>query len=161
MLKIQNFVIVLGMLFIMVACSEQQPKDEYKFIEYLKVEGTCYENHVKISANYSGSFVHWYNKTKDQHSRYGSVHHTEALTTEKLNEKIKNPYKYYPPFSVEFGVIPPDQFSKVEMKLNGISKHMPQRESEEGARYEATCILRVLERLDYLPSDQSNKKSGR
>ncbi len=55
MLKIQNLVIVLAMLFMMVACSEKQPKDEYEFIEYLKVEGTCYENHVNVSAAYSGS----------------------------------------------------------------------------------------------------------
>ncbi len=155
---IQNITIVLCTIFILSACSEEKPKDEYKLIEYLKVEGTCSENHVKESANYAGSLVHWYNVTEDRHYRYGSVQHTASLDPERIIEKVKNPYKYYPPFSIDFMNITPDNFSKEEVELKGISEHTPKGQSEEGARYEATCKLRVIERLDHLPSDKEQHK---
>lgn len=151
---ILNILVGFVTLLILSACSEEKPKDEYEFMEYLKVEGTCYENHVKESGHYSGSLVHWYNKTKAQHFRYGAVHHTVPLVPEKMIEEIKNPYKYYLPFSVSFQNIPQSQYSQSEMKLDGISEHTPKGESEEGKKYEAACMLSVTERLDYLPSVQ-------
>ncbi|MCT0204929.1 hypothetical protein KQ302_07435 [Synechococcus sp. CS-602] len=146
---------------VLQACSEEKPKDEYKFIEYLKVEGTCYENHVREAGGYSGDLVHWYNETKDQHSRYGSVHLSDFLVPEKMVEKIKNPYKYYLPFTVSFGGISQVKYSQSEMRLEGISEHTSKGESKEGMKCEATCTLSVTERLDYLPSLQSNDNDSK
>ena len=109
------------------------------------VEGICYENHVGEPGHYSGSFVHWYNKTTDQHLRYGSVHYTGAF--DDMTERLANPYKYYLPFTITFDDIPAAQYSQSEMELGGISEHL-----SSGASYEATCMLRVTERLDYLPA---------
>jgi hypothetical protein len=146
--------ICVGLTLIFLSCTQSSQKDEYKFIEYIKVEGTCYEDHVRQSAPYSGSFVHWYNKTEEKHRRYGGVIHTEYVTKEGIRQQIQRPYRYFPPLSVDLWNIPKEQFELSEMTLHGISKHTSEVDSEERVRYESTCRLKVTERLDHLPSIQ-------
>lgn len=130
------------MILFILSCTKEPPKDESEFIEFLKVQGLCFENHVQMTAEYEGSFVHWYNKKDDSHSRYGSVMHTTAV--EDIVEKIQNKNKYYPPFLITFWDIPPDKFSQSKMILNGISRHISNTESEEGPQYEAIRTENVV-----------------
>lgn len=149
--------IALGASIILAAvgCAEKTPKDEYRFIECVRVEGTCFENHVRQSAPYSGDFVHWQNVTKNQHARYGSVHHSVGDLGQLIAQQIREPHKYYPPYTVSFDDIPEEDFSKPEVTLRGPSEHLAKGDAEEGAQYEATCTLTVTERLDHNPSTRN------
>src|SRR6266508_1681456 len=98
---INRITIVVVLIVIGIACNNPK-KDEYKIIDKIEVEGTCFEDHVKQQANYKGSIVHWHNITKNIHSWYGSVHNWESMKSEKLFESINDPYKYNPPFTIEF-----------------------------------------------------------
>jgi len=133
-------------------CSQEEPKDDNKFVQHVSLKRSCYENHVKQPAQYSGSLVHWHNLTKNTHSYYGSVHHDEALSHENLMRTIERPYEYTPPFIVSFWEVPPSEFSKQELVLEGISEHVAKDGRSEGPQYKATCNLVAIERLDYLPS---------
>jgi len=78
-----------------IGCDEDRNKssNKYKLIEYVAVEGECWEDHVKQSAipqvKYQGELVHWENQTKKTHSRYGSVTNWETLNI--ILEEIENP----------------------------------------------------------------------
>jgi hypothetical protein len=141
--------ITLGLLVVALAVTacDQQPqrsKDKYKFVEFIRLEGVCFETHVRQDAQYRGELVHWHNLTKDQHMRYGSVHHWEELAA--TLQRIETPHKYFPPFTIEFSGLTAEQIAGDTLSLNGISQHL-----EPGPRYEATCRLNVVERLDHFP----------
>lgn len=156
---IQSIWVSLITALVLTACTEDKPEDEYEFIEYLKVEGTCYENHVKESGSYTGSLYHWHNITKDKHSRHGFVLDNASFDPETSFERVKNPYKYSVPFIVRFQGISQDKYSQSAMTLEGISKHTSTVESKDGRQYETTCMLSVTERLDNLPSAQTHENN--
>jgi hypothetical protein len=134
-----------------VGCSLGEPEDVHEFIEFVRVEGHCYEDHVRQSAPYNGSFVHHYNKTQDVHSRYGSVLHLEPTEElDYLSERHEQPHKYYPPMTVRFEDIPQQVLMRSQMNLKGLSEHFT-GDDDRGPQYETTCELSVTERLDYLP----------
>ena len=137
-------------LVLLVACEEERPKDESQFIEYIEVRGTCSEDHVKQSADYEGSIVHWYNVTKNRHARYGNVHQWGEIT-ERIMEEVKNPHRYYPPPAVDFNDLDQDQITGDELHLKGISDHLGGEQGDAGPHYETTCDLKVVRRLDHLP----------
>jgi hypothetical protein len=107
------------------ACNQNEKPNGHRFIEYLAVEGECFEDHVKQPARFTGELVHWYNETTNTHSRYGAVHNWASMEIDKMLEEIKDPYKYRPPFTVTFGSLTPEQFSSDKIKANGISEHLP------------------------------------
>jgi hypothetical protein len=148
----------LGFLCIS-GCKEAAKSDEYRFVEYLKIEGECYEDHVKRPAKYTGSLVHWYNSTKAIHSRYGSVHQWESIKPEKLLESIQEPYTYKPPFTVSFQGLKEEEIAGDMLRLKGISEHLGKAENTEGPRYWATCEMKVLERLDHIPRPEPRDMS--
>jgi hypothetical protein len=131
------------------ACQDEPPKDENKLIEYVEVAGLCRENHVIRSAEYKGSLVHWFNVTKGKHDVYGSVHYAKNVAAKTLEA---NPYKYHPPFSVKFSDLTPEQVAQPKFPLFGISCGSGDHVCEK-PRYETTCRLRVVQRLDHLPKD--------
>jgi hypothetical protein len=126
------------------ACDQDPPKRNYKFVEYVAVRGTCFEDHVKQQANYEGSLVHWRDLDKGYDSRYGSVHRIGLLAN--TLEEVRNPNKYYPPFMVTFSGLSGEEISGHTLTLKGISSR-----TEAGPEYESTCLLTVTERLDHLP----------
>jgi hypothetical protein len=140
----------------------ERSEDTYQFIEYLEVAGECFEDHVKQPAPYTGSIVHWYNVTKDYHSRYGSVHHTRELDTEKFAERTKRPYKYYPPFTIQFNDLQQEDLKGDELRLAGVSTDYQEYKSTAVTvyMYESTCFLRVVRRLDHIPSTQEERSVG-
>jgi len=146
------FIFVLTILLLLIAC-EQQKKDEYKIIEYVKVEGVCFEDHVNQPDNYSGRIVHWYNVTQNVHGRYGSVHQP-TIDTKKIHERVKerveNPYKYHPPFMITFRDLTQEEITGNQLHLKGIS-NSPAEPGESS--YASTCVLSVVERLDHLPEE--------
>lgn len=159
------------------ACQGEPPKDERKFIEYVEVKGPCHEDHVNQSGEYVGSLVHWLNVTKNQHSVYGSAFNEEqnllGRSGDKMAEKAlsevqaqeANPYKYTLPFFIEFQGLSPENIAGNTFTLKGIAQHHLQKhqynrdnqDQLEGARYEATCELKVANRLNYLPERKNRK----
>ena len=127
------------------ACSEQHPKDKYEFIEFLRVEGVCFENHVREPAKYTGELVHWRNVTERRDLRYGHVNRLASVLADTMRE-IKNPHKYFPPFSVQFNDLTAQDITGDALKLSGLSGH-----SEQSKGYQSTCTLKVLKRLNYFP----------
>jgi len=148
---VRKAILLLISLALVAGC--EKPQDEYKFVQFMKVEGECSEDHVKQVAKYKGEIVHWFNVTKNSHSRYGSVHNEESLDVEKMLEGIQDPYKYRPPFIIVFEDLEQEEISGEQLKLKGISDHIGTGEGS-GPQYWATCTLRVVQRLDHLPSDE-------
>ncbi len=146
------YVIVL-LITIVLGCSRKEEKleDESKFIEYIKVEGICGEDHTKVQGKYSGSIVHWHNVTKDTHSRYGSVSRRHSIDERRYS--VENQYKYFLPFMIKFHGLKPEDLVGDELHLKGISKS-----ADSSERYEATCVLKVIRRLDYLPSSEEEEE---
>jgi hypothetical protein len=130
----------------LIGCQQEQPKDEVRRIESIKVSGTCYEDHVGQAAKYEGEFEHWLNVTKNTHEFYGSVYDSDWLHPEKRTERSKNPHKYFPPFIVEFVQIDPAFLEQKNFTLHGISKHATGDRKFQGARYESTCQLVIVDR---------------
>ena len=147
---------VLYLSLFLIGCTKEK-KDEFKFVEYIEVKGVCSEEHVKKSAKYAGSIVHWHNLTKNTHARYGSVFNWDAIDPERLMEYVNDQYKYVPPFSIEFIDLTEDEISKDNVIIKGISEHIATDEKSKGPRYRATCNLKVVRRLDYLPSTKERK----
>ncbi len=137
-------ILLISSIFL-IGCRKEEKKDEYKFIEYIKVEGICGEDHAKTQGKYSGEIVHWYNVTKDTHSRYGFVSHWSSI--EERFSNAKDPYKYTLPFTIEFHNLRPEDLVGDELHLKGISSR-----TDSDKENRATCVLKVIERLDYLPS---------
>lgn len=144
-------VILILAILVIGGCNQTPQSDQYQFVEYLRVEGECYEDHVKQRAHYTGQLVHWHNKAKNVHSRHGSVHHFAGMAPEKMIEAIKNQYKYQPPFTISFANIPAEQFSSDNLNLNGISEHLGKDGEGGGSKYRASCALKVTKRLDHIP----------
>jgi hypothetical protein len=119
-------------------------------VEYIKVAGSCSEDHVGEKAAYEGSIVHWLNVQKKTDVRYGWVTHWSDV-----GERVKNPHKYSPPFSVEFRDLGESDVAGDQLILRGVSER-----TEGGPRYESTCSLHVTERLDHIPGKPS-KDLGR
>src|SRR5262249_55243452 len=94
----------------------------------------------------SGEIVHWRNVTKQQDSRYGDV---VLAQEDDAFAQIEKPYKYYPPFTIEFDELSEEQLSGNVLRLPGISIHIAKEGT--GRRYESTCTMTVKERLDHLP----------
>jgi hypothetical protein len=141
---------------LLIGCKREEKKDEYKFIEYIKVEGIGGDDHARIKGKYEGEIVHWYNVTKDTHSRYGSVSYIHKDTDDYVNnviDSVKNPHKYKPPHIIDFQDLKPEDLIGDELLLKGISKHL-----DYDKQYEATCALKVIERLDYFPSSEEQEK---
>ena len=150
---------------LLVACSEESPRerDEFKFIERIEVIGTCREDHVRPlpehTAQYSGSIVHWFNVTKNEYSHAGYVQEELRVDIDENLKEAEWPYKYYPPFTVEFYYPKSaDELASDTLTLKGVSHHIPIpiREDGSGARYEATCELKVTRRLDCLRWEKEN-----
>lgn len=127
---------------------EERSKDKYEFIEFVGIEGTCVENHVREPARYTGSLVHWRKVTQQEDRRYGSVH--RRTETEEMVKQIEKPHKYYPPFTVEFSDLSARDIAGDVLTLAGVSTHIGPK-GAQAKRYEATCTLKVLRRLPYLP----------
>ena len=146
---------------------KREAEDEYRLVEYIKVEGECSEDHVKRSAKYDGEIVHWHNLTKDSDSRYGSVHNQDSVTPEAIAARIQHPYDYAPPFTVEFSDLRQEDIAGTTLRLKGISEHLGTGDRVSGPRYWTTCDVRVVERLDHVPpkwkdaDDESRGERGR
>jgi hypothetical protein len=155
---------ILGALVILLilnsGCSKKTTADDYKLVEYLEVKGICFENHARRPDKYVGSLVHWFNKTKNIHNRYGSVStfgNGRDLVEESL-ERAKSPYKYFPPFSIEFDAIPESLFILPTFRIQGISSDSSIDETGVNTGYESTCVLQVLKRLDQMPESEDQAK---
>jgi len=148
---IRKVILLLISLALVAGC--EKPRDEYKFVEFIKVEGECSEDHVKQLAKYKGEIVHWFNVTRNSHSRYGSVHNEESYDLEQTLESIHDPYKYRPPFTIDFDDLKQEEISGEQLNLKGISEHTGTGE-DSGPQYWATCTLRVVQRFDHFPSDE-------
>lgn len=146
----------LAVLLIFISgCEQKRSTDDYRFVEYIKVEGECFEDHVQRPARYMGEIVHWHNTTKDTHSRYGSVHHWNSMKPETLLAHLQDPYSYKPPFTVSFHDLREGEIAGGSLRLRGISEHLGRDENSPGASYWTTCDLTVLERLDHMPGRES------
>ena len=147
---IKYIVATFTVLLLLTSCSKEKSTEEFefKFLGSIKVEGTCYENHVKQIGNYTGSFrkVHYIKKNK--YDAFGSVHQTGNITKRIIYE-VTNPNKYHMPFMISFWSISEKDYNQSEMEVHGLSG------SEGKNEFESTCILRVIERID----DNVSKKS--
>ena len=161
--------VMLGALFVVgslaipfiAGCEQKKRSDDvYRFVEYVRLEGECFEDHVKRPARYVGEIVHWHNTTKNTHSRYGSVHHWDSTKPEALTARIQDPYSYKPPFTVSFDDLRAEEIAGTTLRLKGISKHLGNEENSSGPSYWTTCDVRVLERLDHIPRKESAGQGG-
>ena len=133
----------------MTGCGEEKKvlPPEHRFIEYVKVEGTCSEDHARVGGRYAGSIVDWYNITTNRHDRYGSVTDFDSMSVERLKQHMADEYVYTPPFIISFRDLSTEAIAGTALTLHGISK----RVGETGGGFWATCQLAVTERLDHLP----------
>ena len=151
--KILKICVVILLIVIALGCGrkEEQAKDEMKRIEYIIVEGICGEDHTNVKGKYSGSIDHLHNITKDIHYRYGHVSHRRSVD-ERIDEgrySVENQYKYFLPYMIKFRKLKPEDLVGDELHLKGVSES-----TDFSERYEATCVLKVIKRLDYLPSSE-------
>jgi len=86
--------------FAVSGCNEQRPKDKYELVEFLRVEGTCFENHVRDQAKYIGELVHWRDLAAREDMRYGFVR--RPIDVSEMAREFKNPNKYFPPDGIQF-----------------------------------------------------------
>lgn len=151
MMRTSTMLFVIFGIVVVAGCNRQSQKSSYEFVEWAEVKGTCFEDHVRKSANYKGDLVHWRDKNTGTSSRYGSVTNWEVLS------KSKNPYDYEPPFIVSFENVSQEQFSASSFILHGISEQASSGTNVKSPEYKATCELYVTRRLDHLPSDSERK----
>ena len=126
-------------------CSEERSKDKYELIELLRVEGTCFEDYIRLPAAYAGELVLWRNITRQQDMRYGHVLHRGDVVADTVRE-AENPAKYLPPFAIEFRDLTGKDIVGDALHLPGVSSHVDQSKS-----YESTCDLKVVARSNEVP----------
>jgi hypothetical protein len=142
---------VFALLVLIVSCeSKSPPLDQYKFLEYVAVQGECREDHVTESAHYEGSILHSFNVSKDRHEMSGSVTNNDFA---KFESSVLNPYKYYPPFSVTFSGLAPVEISQDKFMVQGLSVDIrcgPGRSASDchGPQYETHCSFIRTKRLE-------------
>ncbi len=148
-----------GLFLALVAVSifgcHEKPKDQFRYVEDVKVEGTCLEDHVqeRWSEAYEGKLEHRYNITKNTHSRSGSVMRVRGL--EKIVDEALRPNQYHPPQMVWFFDVPADMFALDTMTLKGVANLF----SETTPSYLTTCKLTVVERR--VPSQEEQEARQR
>ena len=133
---------------VLAACGQERPKDQYNLVEYVGVEGSCSEDHVRQSGKYIGSIVHWHNITKDTEMRYGAVTRWEQIN--ESIDQVQNPNKYFLPFSIEFTDVPAEDLRRSSFTAKGVSTHITGGDVR-GPQYQATCQLTVVKRSPTLP----------
>jgi hypothetical protein len=70
----------------------------------------------------------------------------------KSIKPFEDPYKYNPPFRIEFDNLNKQDVSGEVLKIKGISHHTGSSEETIGLSYHATCSLKVTGRQDKFPS---------
>jgi hypothetical protein len=136
-------------LVLVTACGQDRPKDQYSLIEYVEVQGSCFEDHVRQTGKYVGSIVHWRNMTKNTERRYGSVNRWPS--NEEMVEKVGSPHKYFLPSIIAFDDVAGDDLHRPNFTAKGLSEHVTARSDNSGPHYEATCHLTVVKRSPTLP----------
>jgi hypothetical protein len=145
--------LIVGLLYVFGngwSKRQQLPNDEF-LVEYIKVAGECAEDHVKDSAPYTGSIEHSRNVTTGDHSGSGYVIHRRDYTDDAWTERLSDPYRYEPPFTITFTNLRPAELQGEILHLTGVSNFLADEESRRPT-YRATCTLRVTRRLDHRPS---------
>ena len=157
------FFLLAACLLLAVADSQGAAPDEYKFVAYLEVQGTCIEDRVQLSpgdasrgyatpgydAVYSGDIVHWLNVKNNVHVIHGTVY--DNLAHDRIVPRLEYPNRYPPPFAIEFVQVDARRIVGDTLRLHGISDHSSGKTDAKGPRYSATCTLKVVRRLFYIP----------
>ena len=150
-LTLRHTLIAITCLLLFTACTKEKVEEELEINGYVKVEGTCHENHVDKAVNYEGELIssRFKNKIEQPYRVVGSVHLTKEMQDYQMrNITAGNLFKYSAPFNIEFRDVNQEEFSKDEMTIQGISSYY----DDDREAYETTCTLKVIERLDYHPS---------
>ncbi len=136
-------------------CHDEKPKDQFRYVEDVKVEGTCLENHVqeRWTETYEGTLEHRFNITKTTHERSGPVMRVRGI--EKILDEALQPNQYHPPQMIWFFDVPADMFSRDTMTLKGVANPF----SEKTPSYLTTCKLTVVERR--VPSQEEQEARQR
>ena len=159
-----RFFLLAACLLLAVAESQGATSDEYKFVAYLEVQGTCIEDRVRLSPGYdsrgyaspgynpiySGDIVHWLNVKDNVHVIHGSVQ--DDFAHDIIDpRRPRYPNKYSTPFAIDFIQVEARRIIGDTLSLHGISDHSSGKTDAKGLRYPATCTLTVSRRLFYIP----------
>lgn len=144
---------MLACSVLVMGCSQSAKPSPFQFVEWVQVDGVCQEDHANEAGHYSGELVDWRNKSTGASSRYGSVINFDSMDVNTMAAEIRQPYRYHPPFSVDFNSIAASDFDAQAMVLHGVSD-----DPKHGGGYAATCHLTVQRRLDHLPTDKERQQ---
>jgi hypothetical protein len=133
----------------LLGCDEKHPEQRSVFLEEISLRGTCSEDHVKVTDQYSGSVVRWQEKATGEIDTYGFVQADNGVSPERLIAEAERPTEYRTPFIVEFWDISIDT-GLSHWTLHGVSDR---GENEQG--YDSTCQLDVVGRSNVPPTDDA------
>jgi hypothetical protein len=144
------FVVVLCMAaFLVMRLRDTTEEEKRRFVEYVKVQGICYEDHVQRAGRYRGDLVSYYTDGDQAREYYGSVTRVRGIIDKA---RMEHSNKSYPPVTIELSSVQERDIHKNVFFANG-SVNSSSEYGEQG--YEAACILRVVERLDQYLSEPS------
>jgi len=105
--------------------------ERFTLVEHVLVAGTCFEDHVGESANYSGFVDRWRDGKKNQDLLHGSVANFDR-------PNAADPKRYFPPAAIQFGEVGADRLAGNRVVLKGLASGDRPRA--------ATCTLDVRKR---------------
>ena len=135
-----------------LSSERQLRKLPYEYIETLDVEGECAEDHVKVSAPYTGRIEHSRDVTTGTYSASGYVTLSQDYRREARMKRPRDPYRYEPSRAIGFTRLRPEDLQGDVLQLAGRSEYLEDEMSRPS--YRATCTLRVIERRDHRPALQ-------
>ena len=120
---------------------KKMQKDQFKYVQFIEVEGTCLEDHVKErwTRSYEGKLRLWHG-TKIGRYGDGIIYHL-AGTMGGTTIRDLFSEQYDPPFAIGFSDIPAETFAQNAMTLKGVSNPVGREPS-----YPTSCKLTVVER---------------
>lgn len=132
-------------------CDEQKPKKQHTLLEIIRVQASCFEDHVRLADTYAGQIVRWKSITSGEVTIYGYVNNTKDPVQRAL-ALLEKPNSYQTPSVVEFQIVEADT-NQASWSQPGISNF-----GEGKLRYASTCQIEVMGR-EAGPSTASSNRS--
>ena len=115
-------------------------KDQFRYVQFIEVEGTCLEDHAKErwTRSYKGRLHLWYDAKVGRYGD-GTIYNLGGLGG-TINRDLFSE-QYDPPFAIGFSNIPANVFAQGTMALKGLSNPVGSEPS-----HSTSCSLTVTER---------------
>lgn len=163
----QVYPVIIFSVFGFLGCAQKKEK-ELEVQLYLKVEGTCLENHVlpEHRVNYKGGIIKWVYPGKLPPGEKGTQwrgYLTRPIDYSYSPLSLTEIYKYKPPTDIHLEVdhfedsLPSEVTGGFPFTVHGLG--MREREESNGKKrqdweFECTCQLQVIKQFDHYPTPE-------